>query len=156
MGHNFFMKLKNYKLGFNISAVMIFLLIMLPNIICFFVPAQNDILRKDSSTQVLDIFVTIFQVLMLATLFGIKNVNAHKIKISLFIVLSVVMGLIYYIFWILYYCSIVHEIVLLGLCIFPCCSFLFYSIDRKNLVALVPLSIFAVLHLISTLINFIS
>ncbi len=148
------MKIKSYKFGFNISAVVIFLLIMLPNIIWFFVPAQNDILRNESSTQVLDVFVTVFQIMMLAALCLIKNVNAHKIKISLFIILSATFGLFYYICWILYYSGVVHEVVLLGLCIFPCCSFLFYGIDRKNYIALVPISVFAVLHLISSIINF--
>jgi len=148
------MKNKSFKFGFNLSAVVVFALIMLPNIIWFFVPAQNDILRSESSTQVLDVFVTVFQVIMLAVLCLIKNVNARKIKISLFIILSVAFGLLYYVCWILYYCGVVHKIVLPGLCIFPCCSFLFYAIDRKNYIALIPISVFAVLHLISTILNF--
>ncbi len=93
--------------------------------------------------------------MMLAVLCVIKNVNAHKIKISLFIILSAAFGLIYYVCWIIYYNGVVHEIVLLGLCIFPCCSFLFYGIDRKNYMAIVPISVFAVLRLISTIINFL-
>ncbi len=128
---------------------------MLPNIVWFFVPAQNDILRNETSTQVLDVFVTVFQIMMLAVLCVIKNVNARKIKISLFIILSTAFGLIYYVCWILYYNGAVHEMVLLGLCVFPCCSFLFYGIDRKNYMALVPISVFTVLHLISTIINFL-
>lgn len=149
------MKIKSYKFGFNVSAVVIFVLIMLPNIIWFFVPAQNDILRNESSTQVLDIFVTAFQIIMLAVLCVIKNIDAHKIKFSLFLILSAATGLSYYICWILYFSGVVHEIVLLGLCIFPCLSFLFYGIDRKNYIALVPISVFTVLHLISTIINII-
>ncbi len=149
------MEIKKYKFGFNISAVVIFALIMLPNIVWFFVPAKNDILRNETSTQVLDVFVTIFQITMLAVLCVIENVNANKIKISPFIILSATFGLIYYVCWILYYNGIVHETVLLGLCIFPCCSFLFYGIDRKNYIALVPISVFAVLHLVSTVINFL-
>ncbi len=152
--YNFFMKIKSYKFGFNISAVVVFVLIMLPNIIWFFVPAQNDILRNESSTQVLDVFVTVFQILMLAVLCVIKNIYARKIKFSLFIILSASFVLLYYVCWILYYSGVVHAIVLLGLCIFPCCSFLFYGLDRKNCIALVPISVFSVLHLISTIINF--
>jgi len=148
------MKIKSYKFGFNVSAVVIFVLIMLPNIIWFFVPAQNDILRNESGTQVLDVFVTVFQIIMIAVLCVIKNVNAKKIKISPFIILSAATGLLYYICWILYYSGVVHGVVLLGLCIFPSCAFLFYGIDRKNYIALVPISVFAVLHLVSTIINF--
>ncbi len=149
------MKIKSYKFGFNISAAVIFVLIMLPNFIWFLVPAQNDILRNETSTQVLDVFATVFQIIMLAVLCLIKNVDAHKIKISLFMILSASFGLFYYICWILYYSGVVHGIVLLGLCIFPCCSFLFYGIDRKNYIAFVPISVFTVLHLISTIINFL-
>lgn len=149
------MQIKNYKLGFNLSAVVLFALIMLPNIIWLFVPSQNDILRSPSTTQVIDVFATVFQVIMIAALCAIKNENAAKLKLSLFIILSAFFGLIYYICWVLYYCSIVHKAVLLGLCIFPCCAFLFYGIDRKNWIALAPLAVFTILHLISTIINFI-
>ena len=149
------MKIKNYKFGFDVWALVLFVLIMLPNIIWFCVPSQNDILRNESTTQVLDVFVTVFQVIMLAVLCAIKNINVEKIKFSLFVILSAVFGLLYYACWILYYCGIVHAVVMLGLCILPCGAFLFYAVDRKNYFALIPIAVFAVLHFSSTLINFI-
>jgi len=149
------MKIKHYQFHFNSSAVVLFALIMLPNLIWFFVPSQNDILRNESHTQVLDVFVTVFQIIMLAALCGIRNRNADKIKASRFIILSGVFGLLYYGCWILYYSGIVHGTVLLSLGIFPCCSFLCYGIDRKNMIALVPIVVFTVLHASSIIINFI-
>lgn len=149
------MKIKNYKFGFDVWALVLFGLIMLPNVIWFCIPSQNDILRNESTTQVLDVFVTVFQVIMLAVLCVIKNKNAVKIKFSMFVILSAAFGLLYYVCWILYYCGIVRAVVLLGLCILPCGAFLFYAVDRKNYFAVVPIAVFAALHLTSTLINFI-
>lgn len=149
------MKNNNYKYYFNISALILFALIMLPNLIWMLVPSQNDVLRRESSTQVLDAFTMIFQIISVATLCAIKNIKATKLKLSPFIFLTLIFGLLYYIFWILYYCGIVHSAVLLGLCIFPCCAFIFYGVDRKNYFSLAPIAIFAILHLISTIINFL-
>lgn len=43
--------MKKYKFGFNIWSLMLFLLIMLPNLLWFVFPAPNDTLRKESITQ---------------------------------------------------------------------------------------------------------
>lgn len=155
MCYNLFMKIKNYKFGFDIWALVLFALIMLPNIIWFCVPSQNDILRNESTTQVLDVIVTVFQVIMLATLCMFKNVNAEKIKFSLFFILSTIFGLLYYVCWVLYYANVVYAVVLLGMCILPCCAFVFYALDRKNYFALIPIVVFCILHLTSTVINFL-
>ncbi len=147
-------KISDYKFKFNIPALILFAAIMLPNIIWSFVPAPDDILRAETGTQVLDIFATVFQVVMIAALCILINKNAEKLRISLFFCLCAVFCALYCICWILYYCGIVHITVISGLCVFPCISFACFGIDRKNYIALIPTVIFTVLHFISTAINF--
>lgn len=149
------MKIRDYKFSFNLSAFLLFVLIMAPNIVWFCVPSANDILRDPSKVPILDTFVTVSQVIMLAALCILKNKNAGKLKISPLIILSVVFCLLYYACWVLYYCNVVHGAVLIGLSVFPCLSYLVYGIDRKNYPALIPIGLFTILHFISTMINFI-
>lgn len=148
------MKIRDYKFGFNISALILFAIIMLPNIIWSFVPAGNDILRAETTTRVLDIFATAFQVVMIAALCILRNKNAEKPNFSPFLIACAVSCAFYCICWILYYCAVVHITVIIGLCVFPCISFTLFAIDRKNYIALIPTVIFAILHFTSTAINF--
>lgn len=148
------MKFRDYKFAFNISALILFAVILLPNIIWSFVPAGNDILRAETTTRILDIFATVFQVVMIAALCILRNKNAEKLRISPFLIACIVSCAFYCICWILYYCTAVHTTVLIGLCVFPCTSFALLAIDRKNYIALIPTVIFAILHFTSTAINF--
>lgn len=107
------MVLKEYKFGFNIYGLLLFLIIMILNFIWFAIPAPNDVLRAESVTEVIDIIASVCQVLMLNT------------------------GII------------------LGLTISPCMAFLFFAIDRKNMIAVVPISIFLICHLIYGIANFV-
>ena len=61
----------------------------------------------------------------------------------------------YFASWILYYVGIVDVFVILGLVIFPCLAFLFFAVDRKNRIAMIPISIFTICHLIYAVVNFI-
>ena len=56
--------LKEYKFGFNIYGLLLFLIIMIPNFIWFAVPAPNDVLRTESVTEVIDTIASVCQVLM--------------------------------------------------------------------------------------------
>ena len=58
------MVLKEYKFGFNIYGLLLFLIIMIPNFIWFAVPAPNDVLRTESVTEVIDTIASVCQVLM--------------------------------------------------------------------------------------------
>ena len=148
------MKIRDYKFTFNISALILFAAILLPNIIWAFVPAGNDILRAKTKTQALDISATVFQVIMIASLCILSNKNAEKLRIFPFLIACGVSTVFYCICWTLYYCTVVHITVIIGLCVFPCISFALYEIDRKNYIALIPTAIFTILHFTSTAVNF--
>lgn len=70
--------IKKYRLGFDVGALILFLMIMCPNFIWFTVPAPNDILRGDSATMTVDGIAQIFQIVMIASLCVIINESGRK------------------------------------------------------------------------------
>lgn len=147
--------LKEYKLGFDIWGLILFLIIMIPNFIWFAVPAPNDILRNPSITETIDAVASVFQVIMIICLCILKNRKQSKIHITPLIIITLSSCILYFISWMFYYGGITNAFVILGLTIPPCMAFLFYSIDRKNVIAVVPTIIFTICHLIYGIVNYI-
>lgn len=145
---------EKYKFGFDIWGAVLFLIIMIPNFIWFAVPAPNDVLRADSVTEVFDAISSVSQVLMAAALCVIINRNRKKISITSLIIAAMVCCLLYFASWIFYYIGVVSPIVILGLTVPPCLAFLFFAVDRKNMLAVVPILIFTICHLIYSVVNF--
>lgn len=148
-------QLKNYKLGIDIKGILLFLIIMIPNIIWFLVPAAIDPLRNESITPSVDAVAQVFQILMVAALAVIKNregSNNLKGKAGFTILLLLVF---YYVGWILYYAGIVNAMIHLDLCIAPCMAFIIFSYWRKNAVALLSAVGFTICHIIFVCMNFI-
>ena len=52
---------KEYRFGFEVWGLVLFIGIMLPNFVWFAVPAPNDILRGESVTEIADIIGSVFQ-----------------------------------------------------------------------------------------------
>lgn len=146
--------LKKYKLGFEVWGLLLFLIVMIPNFIWFAIPAPNDILRAESMTETVDTVASICQILMIAALCIFRNREYRKMCVT-HLALIVAGCLLYFLSWILYYGGIVNAIVILGLTIPPCLVFLFFAIDRKNGIALIPILIFTICHLIYGVVNFI-
>ena len=148
--------MKNYRFGFNVWGLILFTAIMLPNLIWFFVPAPNDILRSDSVTPHIDMIASICQALMTAALCVIINQKSKKISLSLLTVSTIICCLLYFVSWIFYYIGAVNVIVILGLTILPCLAFLIFALDRKNLFAVFFAFVFTILHLIYSAVNYIA
>lgn len=149
------MLLKKYRFGFDVWALVLFFIIMIPNFIWFAVPAPNDILRGESITKTVDVIASICQVLMVMSLCIFIHQDRKKISIIRFIMTTVICCLLYFLCWILYYFGVTNAVFILGLTIFPCLAFLFFAIDRKNMIAVIPASIFMVCHLIYGMVNYI-
>ncbi|MDO4618965.1 MAG: hypothetical protein Q4B31_05515 [Clostridia bacterium] len=147
---------EKYQFGFQIWGLIVFVIVMIPNFIWFAVPASNDILRTSSMTPRLDMVASIFQVIMVALLCIIKNKDANPMKISKWIILSGVCILLYYISWGLYYSGLTSPITILGLTVPPCLTFLFFAIDRENIIAVFPTIAFGICHLIYGIVNYIA
>lgn len=147
--------LKKYKIGFDIWALVLFTVIMIPNFIWFAIPAPNDILRVESVTKIPDMIASISQVVMLIVLCVFINTEREKRSITRFIVAVLINCMLYFICWIFYYIGVISAAIILGMTIFPCLAFLFFAIDRKNRIAIIPISIFAICHLIYGVANYI-
>ncbi len=147
--------LKRYKLRFEICGLLLFLIVMIPNFIWFAVPAPNDILRAKSITETVDTIASLCQIWMIVAICIFKNRESKKLCITPFIIMAAVFYLLYVISWIAYYTGITNAIVILGLTVPPCLTFLFFAIDRKNGIAFIPILIFTICHLIYGVVNFI-
>ena len=152
--------MKKYNLCFDIWGLVLFLAIMIPNFIWFAVPAPNDILRAESATAALDTIASVCQVLMVAALCFVRNTEqvkagGYKISITSWTIAVFACCFLYYVSWIIYYLGIVNVPVIFGLTIPPCLSFLFFLIDSKNMIAVVPCTVFAVCHVIYAVVNYI-
>lgn len=147
--------MKNYKITFDIWGVILFLLIMLPNFYWFAVPATNDILRVDSITEVVDTIASVCQVFMVIFLCVFVNKDRKNLSITPMNIAVMISGLIYFAGWYFYYNGATNTIVILMLSIPPCLAFLFFAIDRKNIIAIIPILIFTICHIIYVTANFI-
>lgn len=137
------------NIKFNNYGLLLFILIMIPNFIWFVIKAPNDILREESVTPTMDLIASVFQVIMLICLCFSNNKN-NKIGIS-----SVVSLILYFTCWILYYLGMTNNIIIIGLCLLTCLSFLVYEIKIKNWIAIIPTIVFAILHLLYGVINYV-
>lgn len=146
---------KRYKLSFEIWGLLLFLIIMIPNFIWFAIPAPNDILRAKSITEMVDTVASVCQILMIVAICIIRNRESKKLCISPFIIMAAACYLLYVASWIAYYSGMTNVVVILGLTIPPCLAFLFFAIDRKNGIALIPISIFTICHVVYGVANFI-
>ena len=149
------MKLQNYRFGFDVWGLLLFLLVMLPNFIWFAVPAPNDVLRAESVTPVVDAIASVCQVLTIACLCFLINEARGKLRFSPLVIAAVICVAIYYLGWALYYSGIANTWVILLMTLPPCLSFILFAADRKNLPAVLFASVFAVGHLIFALVNFV-
>ncbi len=147
--------LKSYKFGFDIWALLLFVLVMVPNIVWFSFPAPVDVLRVDSVTETLDAVASVLQVMMIAALCLLKRRDAETVHLSPLIILAIACVLLYYVCWVAYYFGVVLAPVLLGLAAFPCAAFISYAADRRNWIALVLACAFSVCHLVFAIANFI-
>ena len=147
--------LKKYRLGFDISGLVIFLIIMLPNFIWFTVPAPNDILRQESMTPIVDIIGSVCQILFVASLCIVINKERNSIRVSPLLISSAFCIGLYFLGWVLYYNGIVNPMVMICLTLPPCIAFIFFALDRKNIIAFIPTACFTICHLIYGTVNFI-
>lgn len=147
--------LNKYRFSFDISGLVIFLIIMIPNFIWFAVPAPNDILRNESVTAIVDTFGSIFQVLFIAFLCILVNKERNKLHFSPLIISSIICIALYFAGWILYYNGITNSLVILSLTLPPCFAFILFALDRKNIIAVIFATGFTICHLIYGVVNYI-
>lgn len=142
------------RFGFNPHALVAFILVMLPNILWFILPAENDILRIPSQTPTADTIASVFQALFAAVFILLVKREKSERRRGWIIGFSVFL-LIYFIGWGCYYCGIADSSVMLILCLAPCLALGCHSISANNYPALIPLTGFTACHLYFCLVNFV-
>lgn len=147
--------MQKYKISFDPWGLLLFLLIMLPNCIWFILPAPQDILRRESVTPVLDGIASVCQFLLVVSLCFIVNRTREKLRCTPSIFAAIVCILLYVLGWGFYYAGFANLPVIALLTVPPCLSFFFFSLDRKNYIAVLPIAVFTVCHLIYSIANFI-
>ena len=130
-------------------------MIMIPNIVWFMIPAPIDVLRNKSVTGTIDTVASICQVLFVTAMCITTNKKAEQIRLNKAVTISIIFAVMYYVGWIFYYLGNPNTLLIWFLAIAPCLSFVCFILDRKNMIALIPASIFTVCHVIYALVNFI-
>ena len=146
---------KNYRLGFDLWGLGLFLLIMLPNFIWFAHPAPNDVLRNESVTPLIDAIAQVFQIAIAAALCVVVNITRDRPMKRGYLAGAAVCVVLYFAGWTAYYAGIVNATVVLMLCLAPCGALLLFSAARKNAPALLAGACFTVCHLIFAAVNFL-
>ena len=147
--------LKKYTFGFEPWGLALFLLIMIPTAIWSAIPAANDILRTPSVTPCIDAIGSVFQVLMIVAVCLVRNRERALFRATPLVAGAVLCCLLYGASWAAYYCGMANAAVIVGLTVPPCMASLFFALDRKNGIALVPILGFTAFHVIYAAGNFL-
>ena len=139
---------KDYKWGFDLLGVLLFALVMLPNIVYWCIP---DFTGLDGN-QIAAIIGYPFEALGVAAMIFLVRKEQKKFAfLSLGGLLTWLFLLLYYIAWIFYFCDFYNVAVVLFLTAAPCAALLGFQAERKNYIAMVPTGVFALVHLIGVL-----
>ena len=147
--------MRKYKMGFDIWGLLLFLVIMLPNIIWFLTPTPVDILRNPSVTPTVDTVASVLQVIMVAAICVLQNSTCGKPMGRGWRGGIAAAVLFYFAGWGLYYAGVTSTLVIMDLCVVPCVAFLLFSLARKNAAALVAGAGFLLCHMYYGIVNFV-
>lgn len=139
-------------LSFDWRGLVLFLLIMIPNVIWFTCPAPDDVLRHTTDHKMLDSIMSVTQIAMVVSLcISGKQTKQNSWQQYTTILLFV---LLYYGCWILYYLTAANTMILWGLTIFPCLAFLLLARAEENRPALFLTILFTICHMANTFLSF--
>lgn len=149
--------MRSYRFGFSLKGFMAFMLVMTPNIIWMIAPPMNNPVAGNSSAYpVLNIVVSVSQVIMIALLIILIPKEDKKGKsIKIYIKLSSFCLVGYYIAWIGYYTGMVYSWMLVGMAVLPSIYFISVELWLKNYISIIPSIIFGVTHITITCSNYL-
>ena len=147
--------LKRYRWGFEPWGLLLFALIMLPNILWAFIPAPDDVLRSESVTPVTDMIAGAAQAVTIAALVLLRHERRPQTVLSGLCAGSALCVAGYWLGWAAYYPGVTNAAVILMMTLLPCAALLLFAVDRRNLPALAAGGLFTLCHLIFALVNFI-
>lgn len=140
--------IKNYTFNLNLGSLWLTIFLLVPTVVWSLFPAPNDVLRTESVTPIFDLAASIGQVIFIGLLCFTANAAAPKHNVKSTLMISTILS------WIVYYIGMVIFALILILTLAPCAAFLFYALEKRNHIAIFPISIFTLCHLIYAIINF--
>jgi len=143
------MEFLHYNIGFSWKGLVVFLLPMLPNILFFILPDPNGQRLVTNNHFLLDIIEHGSQAIFFALLiFGVSKKDSPLL--CGYTIFMLILLLSYYGFWIAYFTIGINFIMLMSMAVFPVIYFILAEIWLHNLLALAPLTIFGIVHIIIT------
>lgn len=144
----------HYRIRVDVPGLILFCMIMAPNLIWFFHPAPADVLRQPSVTPGLDQIASVVQAVFVATLCLLKSDRVGRLPAVLWGGVAVCTAG-YFAAWSCYFGGLVHPALLLALCILPCLALLLYAAGRRNWAAACLGLVFGALHTAYGICNFL-
>jgi hypothetical protein len=145
--------IKNYRFGFSITGLIIYVLQLIPNIIWISFPPVNNVLAQNNSPYpILNIVERVCGISTVALLILIVNEESGRSKkANLYIGLAALFLVAYYISWVFYYKGVVSPWMLIAVMAgMPPLYFLFAGLWKKNYVVIIPCIIFGITHVTIT------
>lgn len=142
-----------YRLGFDVWALMLFIIIMIPNVLWFVSPEQAPLTSESLALHWIERIASIAQVVLIGTLCFIIN-ELREIPMNKWSTTSVcVMIALYSLGWGFYYGEVINLLTILTLSVTPGVAFLIFSIARKNIIAALSSVVFLTCHVIASVGN---
>lgn len=145
--------LRKYRMGFDIFALLLFLLIMLPTWLWAVFPAPVDILRAPSRTPVWDGVGMVCQIVFVFLLCTFLHEGRRGLAMEPMLFCCIMSTVLYYAGWGLYYAGVTAWPVILLMTLPPCLAFGFWALHQRCRIALIPIGGFMVCHLIGAVVN---
>ncbi|MFD1773873.1 hypothetical protein [Paenibacillus rhizophilus] len=143
----------NYFWGFSWEGLVVFILVMIPNLFYFWLPNSSGSGRTPSKHLILDIMehgsqaIFIFLLVFLISKQGAPMLSPYTIGMAILL-------LLYYLLWIFYFRGYKNFTVLLGMAVVPVAYFILAEIWLHKIPAVVPTVIFGVTHIVITYIDY--
>lgn len=143
--------ISTYKISVSFWGLVIYALQLLPNIIWVRFPPSNNVLTQNTSPYpIRNVLEQITGILTVATLILIMPKNAVR-NSHIFLILSIISILGYYVSWFFYYQGNVNPwLLIIGIAAMPPLYFAFSAIWLRNYIALIPCIVFGIVHVFIT------
>ncbi len=129
--------IRNYRPGFELSAFVLSIAILLPNLIWYFIPAPTDLLRNNVSfTSPLGVASTVLRLLAMLTAILLINLESREPHFGVGSIIVLAFGGMYYVGWLLYYMSVAGYVAVVFVTLPAIVMLTTLAIDRSNLFSL--------------------
>ena len=150
--------MKDYRIGFSIKGFAAVLCVMMPNILWAILPPANDMLAgNNAGNPMYDVVLNVCRFLIVALLVLLSNKTVRNNGTSrTLLCVSGFWLLGYFGSWVLYYLGNTNPwLLVLGLAASPSLYFVFIGLWLKNIPAILPSIVFAIIHVAVTYANFV-